>query len=79
MLVKRSQLEEGQTYYVREDIVGVFVGKDEDTIYFDCGGHKAFFPMTKGPFKGKIPFSLCDEYGDFKKTMFPNLRNMISK
>ena len=57
MRVSRSQLVEGQSYYMdgSKKAIGVFVGKDEDTIYFDCGDDDQYHPRVSEPFKGKVP------------------------
>ena len=39
MIIERKDLKVGTTYYMDDSKVdkGVFVGRDEESIYFDCG------------------------------------------
>jgi hypothetical protein len=60
MYIERKDLVEGTKYFMDEDrdVTGVFKGRDEDEIYFDCEGSKKYYTSNKEDRKGLVMFSL---------------------
>ena len=67
MKVKRSELVEGKEYFMdaRKDIKGVFKGRDEDSIYFECEENKRY--GLSGVREGLTVFGDDDIFGGFEE------------
>ena len=65
MKTNRSELVEGKKYYMdnKKDITGVFKGRGENSIYFDCGVQSKY--ETSIIREGLVMFEDDDEYTGF--------------
>lgn len=63
VLVERTQLRVGNTYYMDQSKVtkGVFVERDGDTIYFDCGSGHTYYNSTQVGREHLLPFNIEGE------------------
>ena len=60
VLVERTQLRVGNTYYMDQSKVtkGVFVERDGDIIYFDCGKGHTYYNSTQVGRESLLPFNI---------------------
>lgn len=69
MRTKRSELVEGKKYFmdVKQDIIGVFKGRDEDSksIYFDCGEQNKYHTSVYR--EGLVMFTDSDMFNPFEE------------
>ena len=67
MYTERKDLVVGKIYFRdgSKRTKGVFKGRDEDTIYFDCEGSDRYYTVRKGEWEGLVPFN--DKGGNFEE------------
>jgi hypothetical protein len=60
LVIERSQLRVGDTYYMDQSRVtkGVFVERDGYTIYFDCGSGHTYYNSAQVGREHLLPFSI---------------------
>ena len=63
LVVSRRELRVGEAYYMDQSKVtkGVFVERDGDSIYFDCGKEHTYYNSTQPGREHLLPFNIEGE------------------
>lgn len=69
MIVQRKDLKVGIKYYMdaRRTDAGVFIGREDDTIFFDCGPKSSYMHSLRKGKEGLVCFN--DEGDGFEQVL----------